>query len=443
MQINTNVNYNDFAGIHRITIEAQDTPDNTENFNYNDWHDPVDPGYGSWLFSLPQYDGTGTSYTNLNTNVSYNVFASNVATGSGGQYIPGVEFWSTGQANYNLFQGNLSCGVQYGYGNTPWEIDYNTSREAAKPFATKKIKLPIQTPRRPATPSNTTVAAQTSVAPTISPASGSFSGSQVVTFTNPGTNRDANTGIWYTTDGSNPVPGAGTAQYILSGGTITVTAATTIKAVGMWGQYNQPWSYPSGYGYVPSAVVSASFTPVAAAVAKQPGAKVSSAVTATNNIAASEVAANGAAALAELTSVAVVPAQATVAIGSTTQLKAIATYSDGSTKDVTTNFAWASSDTRTITATSSGLLSGLATGKATITGSYQGHGASLPAVSSIGEVNWSGPIVITEAGTYSGNWQSTDSKTPAVTVATTAPVVIENAQIQQCRGLDQDQRCRR
>ena len=59
----------------------------------------------------------------------------------------------------------------------------------------------------------------------------------------------------------------------------------------------------------------------------------------------------------------------------------------------------------------------------------------MPAVSSIGQVDWSGPIVITEAGTYSGNWQSTDSKTPAVTVATTAPVVIENAHISSVAGL--------
>jgi hypothetical protein len=50
-------------------------------------------------------------------------------------------------------------------------------------------------------------------------------------------------------------------------------------------------------------------------------------------------------------------------------------------------------------------------------------------------VKWCGPIVITEAGTYSGNWQSTDSKTPAVTVATTAPVVIENAHISSVAGL--------
>ena len=45
------------------------------------------------------------------------------------------------------------------------------------------------------------------------------------------------------------------------------------------------------------------------------------------------------------------------------------------------------------------------------------------------------PIVITEAGTYSGNWRSTDSKSPAVTVATTAPVVIESSHISSVAGL--------
>ena len=61
--------------------------------------------------------------------------------------------------------------------------------------------------------------------------------------------------------------------------------------------------------------------------------------------------------------------------------------------------------------------------------------ASVPASSAIGEVDWSGPIVITEGGTYSGNWQSTDAKTPAVTVATTAPVIIENAHIRSVGSL--------
>src|SRR6202035_5178400 len=68
-------------------------------------------------------------------------------------------------------------------------------------------------------------------------------------------------------------------------------------------------------------------------------------------------------------------------------------------------------------------------------GSYRGLQASVSANSTIGEVVWSDPIVITESGTYSGNWQSTDAKTAAVTVATTAPVIIENAHIRSMGDL--------
>jgi Bacterial Ig-like domain (group 2) len=434
---NANILYNDFSGIHRIAIESQDTPNPTMNYNYNSWHDPVNPGYGTWIYSVPQYDGAGASYSNLNSNVSYNVAVANVPSptlyGYNGGTVPGIEFWSTGQANYNLVQGYSNCAVQYGYGNSPWQVNYNTYQGSGSAVCNEEHQNTNPDPSQTGNTSSNTVAAVTSVAPTISPAAGGFSGSQAWTVNNPGTNRDTNTGEWCTTDGSTPAPGSGTAQYYASGSGGTVTTTTTVKCVGMWGAANQPASYASGYGYVPSAVVSTTYT--AAATAFQPAAKVSSAVTGTDTIATTEAAGNGAAATAELTSVAVVPAQATVAIGSTTQLKAIATFSDGSTKDVTTNFAWASSDTRTITATSSGSLSGLATGKATITGSYQGHQASVPSVSSIGQVEWSAPVVITEAGTYSGNWRSTDSKTPAVTVATTAPVVIESSHISSVAGL--------
>ncbi len=44
-------------------------------------------------------------------------------------------------------------------------------------------------------------------------------------------------------------------------------------------------------------------------------------------------------------------------------------------------------------------------------------------------VSFSGPIVITEGGTYSGNWQSTDPKVPAVTVLATALVTIVNSRL--------------
>jgi hypothetical protein len=262
---NTNVMYNDLAGIHRIVIEAQDTPNPTMNFNYNDVHGQVDPGYGSWMFSLPQYDGAGATYTNQNTNSNYNVFIADVPPGSGGGYIPAaVEFWGTGQSNYNLEQGNLACGPSFGFGNTPWQMENNLIQLYSAHFSAFVCNEEHQTtnpnPTQSGNVTSNTPVAQTSVAPAISPASGSFTGSQVVTFTNPGANRDVNTGIWYTTDGSTPVPGAGTAQYIQGGGTITVTATTTVKAVGMWGARNQPTSYPSGLGYVPSAVVSATYT---------------------------------------------------------------------------------------------------------------------------------------------------------------------------------------
>ncbi len=191
-----------------------------------------------------------------------------------------------------------------------------------------------------------------------------------------------------------------------------------------------------GYGYVPSAVVAASYT--ASSIAPAPVAKISSSTSygdASNSVPKQAAPTDNGEMGAVLQSVAITPSQPVVAIGSTTQLKAIATFSDGSVKDVTTKFAWQSTDPRTITANSFGSLAGLASGQAVISGSYQGQQASVPASSSIGEVDWSGPIVITQGGAYSGNWQSTDAGNPAVTVATTAPVIIENSHIRSVGSL--------
>ena len=46
-----------------------------------------------------------------------------------------------------------------------------------------------------------------------------------------------------------------------------------------------------------------------------------------------------------------------------------------------------------------------------------------------GEVVYAGPIVITAGGTYTGNWESLDPDVAAVTIRTTAPVVIEDANV--------------
>ena len=46
-----------------------------------------------------------------------------------------------------------------------------------------------------------------------------------------------------------------------------------------------------------------------------------------------------------------------------------------------------------------------------------------------GALVWSGPIVITQGGTYTGNWESQTATVPAVEIRTTAPVVIEGANL--------------
>jgi hypothetical protein len=279
-----------------------------------------------------------------------------------------------------------------------------------------------------------------SVAPSVSPAGGNQSYPLTVTLNDPGFSSGslplANTGIWYTTDGSTPVPGSGAAQRLDSGGTFVLPAAATVKAVGMWGAANQPASYPSGYGFVPSNVVTITYA--ASGAIKRSAGVADSSISPTGKIAGAAGAAAGVPAGASSTtleSVAITPSQPVVGIGSSTQLKAVATLSDGSIKDVTADFGWQSSDARSITADASGTVAGLASGQAVISGSYQGQQASVPASSAIGEVDWSGPLVITAGGTYSGNWQSTDSKTPAVMVATTDPVTIENSHIRSTSAL--------
>jgi hypothetical protein len=60
-----------------------------------------------------------------------------------------------------------------------------------------------------------------------------------------------------------------------------------------------------------------------------------------------------------------------------------------------------------------------------------GAGSSLPS----SNLAWDGPIVITQGGTYSGNWQSLDPNTPAVEIRTNQPVVIQNANVRSAGTL--------
>lgn len=266
--INTNVLYNDFAGIHRIGVEAQDTPNNTMNFNYNDWHDPINPGYGSWVLSLPQFNQGASPLNNLFTNANGNLTISNVNPptlfGQAGGQIPGFEFWGNGTENYNLFQGNNMFGVHYGWGLPPWAANNNTLQGNGTVFGHEEGN---NTPSNTGNTQTGSWSVQTSLQPNMSPGSQTFSSTLNWTVQNPAAalnNRDTNTNAWCTTDGSTPVPNSGTSKYYLAGTGGTVTSTTTVKCVGMWGQFNQPvnngTAYPTGYGYQPSAVVSATYT---------------------------------------------------------------------------------------------------------------------------------------------------------------------------------------
>jgi len=417
---NLNFTYNDLGWIHRIGLEGQQNGNPSMNFNYNDMHDQADPAWSSWGFSLPQ---GGSS------NCQNNVLIANLIRDGAQTAGPGsVEFWGNGSCSNNLVQGYWGAGMQFGFGNVPWALDNNIIQQLANfSYINNEENIQCCYPEMSGNIESQHLAAVTSASPAISPKpAGSYSSPVTITLTdtgaaNGGAGPQGNTTIYYTTDGStptvsskicNPTPGASSCSF-------AVAAGATVKAIGMWGSLNQPRSYPSGYGFVPSPVVSAFFK---GSVVKQPGAKITSTVASTAST---------------ITSVVIVPSHAEVNIGGTTQLKALASFSDGSTKDVTTEFGWTSSDLQTMVVSRSGLLSGLATGKVQLTGSYHGQPASVLASSSVGEVNWSTPIVITRGGTYSGNWQSTDAKTPAVTISTQEPVIIQDSHVSSSSNLIQ------
>ena len=50
----------------------------------------------------------------------------------------------------------------------------------------------------------------------------------------------------------------------------------------------------------------------------------------------------------------------------------------------------------------------------------------VPVMAQAPNVTYSGPLVITQGGTYSGNYRSTNSNVPAISIQTTQPVTIEN-----------------
>lgn len=262
--------YNDFSQIHRITWEQQ--PQQTGNmlWKYNSEHDWISPYFGSFGLSMACcYNGT-VSQPNLDASDNVVIFN----TPPAGRYGYGVEGMGA-QSLYNnwLLQAVASSsnagGLAYGRGPV-YSMANNTVQGNFEGNGSHYIEtegfpsgsglddVPIVFTGNVTGP---TIQAFASAAPTITPALGTQSFPLTVTLTDLGFTSGSlplsNTGIWYTTDGSTPVPGQGTAIRLDSGGTFVLNAAATVKAVGMWGAANQPTSYPAGYGFVPSTVISA------------------------------------------------------------------------------------------------------------------------------------------------------------------------------------------
>ena len=269
VQTNDVVEYNDLSFIHRIVQETQQSPEAAPGMQwlYNDVHDPVVAAFGSWILSAAQ------NY--------YTYMENNVVIFNGGGVIsdnPGsAEFWGVGNYLYNLVQGTSAgpaCGMQYEFGGAggypTMQVQYNTFQgptigtvsNAACAEAAGATPAGLSPNVTAGNSISTSVTTFTSAAPTISPAAGSYASPQTITLTDNGYTSgnlpQGNTSIWYTTDGSTPVPGQGTTK--LYTGPFSQALPVTIQAVGMWGAANQPTSYPSGFGFVPSAAVSAVYS---------------------------------------------------------------------------------------------------------------------------------------------------------------------------------------
>lgn len=288
-QVNSTMNYNNIGIYHRIGTEDQASSINyvggfsantdcagSGSPNGNDcmthfsniMHDNYNPSIGNWGFSL-----ANTGYRADNNNVMI------TNDNNGGGAGPGdiEDFATFNTVAQNLSQGYMGCAIQYGGDNNialfqSGNLNNNQFQDinGAACGGSTQISFAINNAHGNAVQTNTgntgtaTVSKVNSVAPTFSPNGGSFGGSVVVTLSDAGLTSGAgprgNTNLWCTTDNSTPAPASGTSVYYDAGSTITLTSTTTLKCVGMWGKQSQVLNIPSGYGYNPSSVVSATFT---------------------------------------------------------------------------------------------------------------------------------------------------------------------------------------
>jgi hypothetical protein len=341
---NLSAQFNDFGANHRIPFEEQPQTTSGVIFANNSIHDMNNPTAFSFGLSFACCASAGTSpYLNVSNNVVI------LNTAPVGRYGYGIEAWGKNATyNNNIVQAGpnaAAIAMAWGFGSVA-TMSNNTVCGNFSAYQADEGYGATPVPATTGNNNSSTCAATTSVAPTISPASGSYP--LTVTLTDAGYASGAhplgNTGIWCTTDGSSPVPGSGSSVRHNSGDTLVVSAPN-LKCVGMWGARNQPTSYASGYGFTPSSVVSGTYT--------AGGVRSISSVTLTTggNITA-------------------------LGVGLTNQATAKCSYSDGTTDNCVVSgntVTWNSSSTGTATISTSGLITALAGGTTNLAASVTGH----------------------------------------------------------------------
>lgn len=338
------VSHNYIHGYHRIGVEVQVGMTSTANFSHNAIVDPVNPYYSTFALSMAcctSGRNSGTSSFSPADHVDDNVLIDIASLTGGSTHWPpfGIEWWGLGAtANGNWIGGPWYTGITFGYGAAPWSITNNYICGTYNATNYISNEEHITAPYYPTESGNTTAAtcaATISTAPTISPAPGTYSSPQPITLSDAGTN----TSIYYTIDGTTPVPGSGSTQLYTA--PILLALPATVKAVGMWGVAPEPFTYDAGYGYVPSSVVSAAYSTSGTALT--------------------------------LSSIALTVPGATLILGTPVQAALTCTYSDSSSDDCTSGDAhgngpgtYTSTNTGVVTISPTGLVTPVAVGTANL-----------------------------------------------------------------------------
>jgi hypothetical protein len=248
---------NDLPYVHRIGIELQQQDVQGALVQFNDIRDQYNPAQFSFLISAACCGPTGGSVApgvTINNNVLFN----NIPLSSGESYNVGygIELWGNGsRATNNLLQslhfanaialGGFSGSTSAGLVATNNTIQGNITAPNCEYSNCGFISGQVTAPNA----GSSTISAIPSATPTITLTGSMFTLAVAA----------PNTTIWYTTDGSTPTPGSGTTK-VYTSPLVGLFQTLTIKAVGMWGTGANPYSYATGYGYVPSPVVSATYT---------------------------------------------------------------------------------------------------------------------------------------------------------------------------------------